>query len=333
MTVAIGNNGEMDRAVGNARVQVPSDCVNALAVGAANDTEPTWARAPYSAVGPGRSPGVVKPDLMAFGGDAAKYFHVLSPGKKATLAPQLGTSYASPYLLRSAVGVRAILGADLTPLAIKALLVHAADASRHDKLDVGWGKVPEDLMEVITCPAGTARVVYQGELKPGKYLRATLPIPPDGLKGNIRLKATFCYASPTDPQDAAAYTRAGLEVVFRPSDKKIKDGKANAETKGFFDMKKYATEEERRSDLGKWETVLHGGKGMRGSSLDNPVFDIHYNAREAGGRATGAEKIRYALIITVEAPKHADLYNDILRAYAKTLVPIQPQVSLPIRIR
>ena len=34
MTVAVGNNGEMDRAVGNARVQVPSDCVNALAVGA-----------------------------------------------------------------------------------------------------------------------------------------------------------------------------------------------------------------------------------------------------------------------------------------------------------
>jgi hypothetical protein len=333
MTVAVGNNGEMDRSVGNARVQVPSDCVNALAVGATNGTEAGWARAPYSAIGPGRSPGVVKPDLMAFGGDAAKYFHVLSPGKKPLLAPQLGTSFASPYLLRNAVGVRAILGAELTPLAIKALLVHAADASTHDKVEVGWGKVPEDLMEIITCPAGVARVVYQGELKPGKYLRATLPLPAGGLNGKVHLKATFCYASPTDPQDAAAYTRAGLEIVFRPSDKKIKDGKANANTKGFFDMKKYATEEERRSDLGKWETVLHGAKGMLGSSLDNPVFDIHYNARESGGRATGAEKIRYALIITVEAPKHADLYNDILRAYAKTLVPIQPQVSLPIRIR
>lgn len=333
MTVAVGNNGEMDRAVGNARVQVPSDCVNALAVGAANHTEGEWARAPYSAVGPGRSPGVIKPDLMAFGGDAAKYFHVLSPGKKPVLSPQLGTSFASPYLLRNAVGVRAILGADLTPLAIKALLVHSADPATHDKLDVGWGKVPEDLMDVITCPAGMARVVYQGELKPGKYLRATLPLPPEGLTGNIRLKATFCYASPTDPQDAAAYTRAGLEVVFRPSDKKIKDGKANAETKGFFDMKKFSTEEERRSDLGKWETVLNGAKNMRGSTLDNPVFDIHYNAREAGGKASGAEKIKYALIITVEAPKHADLYNDILRAYAKTLVPIQPQVSLPIRVR
>lgn len=334
MTVAVGNNGERDRATGNARVQVPSDCVNALAVGAASSGDGTWARAAYSAVGPGRSPGVVKPDLMAFGGDAARsnYFHVLASGTKPTLAPQLGTSFASPYLLRSAVGIRAILGTDLTPLAIKALLVHAADTATHDKLEVGWGKVPEDLMMVITCPPGVARVVYQGELKPGKYLRAQLPLPTGGLQGNIRLKATFCYASPTDPQDAAAYTRAGLEIVFRPSDKKRKAGKANANTKGFFDMKQYATEAERRSDLGKWETVLHGDKGMRGTSLENPVFDIHYNAREAGGPTTGADKIRYALIITVEAPKHADLYNDILRTYAKTLVPIQPQVSLPIRI-
>ena len=334
MTVAVGNNGEMDRSVGNARVQVPSDCVNALSVGATDNVDATWSRAAYSAVGPGRSPGVVKPDLMAFGGDAAssKYFHVLGSGSKPTLIPQLGTSFASPYVLRNAVGVRAILGSDLTPLAIKALLVHAADSSIHDKLEVGWGKIPEDLMEVIACPTGVARVVYQGELKPGRYLRATLPLPVGGLQGRVRLKATFCYASPTDPQDAVAYTRAGLEVVFRPSDKKIKEGKTSADTKGFFNMKKYATEEERRSDLGKWETVLHGNKSMLGSSLDNPVFDIHYNAREACGPTTNAEKIRYALIITVEAPKHADLYNEILRAYAKTLIPIQPKVTLPVRV-
>ncbi|MBH1404618.1 S8 family peptidase [Stenotrophomonas maltophilia] len=334
MTVAVGNNGALDRASGNARVQVPSDCVNALSIGAADDVASGWSRAAYSAIGPGRSPGVVKPDLMAFGGDAthSKYFHVLAEGTKPTLIPQLGTSFASPYLLRNAVGIRAILGADLSPLAIKALLVHSADPSSHDKLEVGWGKVPEELMDVITCPAGVARVVYQGELKPGKYLRAPLPLPISGLQGKIRLKATFCYASPTDPQDAVAYTRAGLDVVFRPSDKKIQEGKANADTKGFFDMKKYATEEERRSDQGKWETVLHGNRSMYGRSLENPVFDIHYNAREAGGPSTKAEKIRYALIITVEAPKHADLYNEILRAYAKILVPIQPKVTLPVRV-
>ena len=332
MAVAVGNNGEMDRTSGNSRIQVPSDCVNALAVGAVNDVSTNWKRAPYSAVGPGRSPGIVKPDLMAFGGDAGNYFHVLSAGKRPTLSPQLGTSFASPYLLRSAVGIRSILGTELSPLAIKALLVHAAESAMHDKLEVGWGKVPEDLMSIITCSEGIARVVYQGELKPGKYLRAPLPIPLNGLSGSINLKATFCYASPTDPQDAAAYTRAGLEVVFRPSDEKIKSGNSNADTKSFFDMKKYVTEQERRSDMGKWETVLHGAKSMRGSSLKNPVFDIHYNAREFGHKANNAEKIRYALIITVEAPKHADLYNEILRAYAKTLIPIQPQISLPVRV-
>jgi hypothetical protein len=331
MTVAVGNNGEMDRSSGNARVQVPADCVNAVAVGAANDTEEDWSRAPYSAVGPGRSPGIVKPDLMAFGGDADRYFHALSPGERPILAPLLGTSFAAPYLLRSAVGVRAILGAELTPLAIKALLVHAADPSTHDKAEVGWGKVPEDPVSVITSPPGVARVVYQGELKPGKYLRAALPLPPGGLSGNITLSATFCYASPTDPQDAACYTRAGLEITFRPNDTRIKAGKSHAASRSFFTAKPFATEEELRADSGKWETVLHASDTMRGSTLSNPVFDIHYNAREAGGKATGADKIRYALILTVEAPKHADLYNEILRAYATTLIPIRPQVTIPVR--
>lgn len=331
MTVAVGNNGKSDSVLGLDRVQVPSDCVNALSVGAVDSLGNDWARAPYSAKGPGRSPGVVKPDLVAFGGDAPSYFHALAPDNKPALVPLLGTSFAAPFALRSAVGIRSVLGQDLKPLAIKALLVHSADSGEHEKAEVGWGRVPEDLQEIITCPPGVARVVYQGELKPGKYIRAKLPLPTDGLTGMVKLKATFCYACATDPQDASAYTRAGLEVAFRPNADKKKEGKANADTTSFFQAKAFATEEERRSDLGKWETVLHASKRMRGSSLDNPVFDIHYNARESGGKASAPEKIKYALIITIEAPKHADLYNDILRAYAKTLVPIQPQISLPLR--
>ncbi len=42
--------------------------------------------------------------------------------------------------------------------------------------------------------------------------------------------------------------------------------------------------------------------------------------------------MRYALIITLEAPNHANLYNDIWRTYANILVPIQPSVSLPMRV-
>ena len=224
------------------------------------------------------------------------------------------------------------MGQELSPLAIKALLIHSANALEHNKNEVGWGKIPEDIMTIITCPDGVARIVYQGELKPGKYLRASLPLPSNGLLGGVKIKATFCYASPTDPQDAAAYTRAGLDITFRPHEDKILNGGSSVKTKSFLDMKQFATEEERRSDQGKWETVLHGSTSMRGTSFKNPVFDIHYNAREAGQATSSAEKIRYALIITVEAPKHVDLYNEILRAYAKILVPIQPQISLPIRV-
>lgn len=145
------------------------------------------------------------------------------------------------------------------------------------------------------------------------------------------MKATFSFASTTDPQDSASYTRAGLGVTFRPNGDKIKEGKANAKTKSFFEKKKFATEDELRSDAGKWETVLHDSKNMYGSSLKDAAFDIHYNAREKGGTADKAEKIRYALIVTVHAPKHPDLFTDILEAYS-ALIEIQPQVTLPVRI-
>ena len=305
-----------------------------MAVGACDSVSETeWKRASYSAIGPGRSPGVMKPDLVTFGGDIEEYFHVLGKGAKPVITPQRGTSFAAPYALRSAVGVRAILGSDLSQLAIKALLIHASKPLDHSCAEVGWGKLPEDLNDIIVSPDGVARIVYQGELKPGKYLRASLPIPEGGLKGKINLTATFCYATTTDPQDSASYTKAGLEVTFRPNDTRVKDGKQNAETKGFFELAKYATESERRSDMGKWETVLHSSKNMLGSTLKNPVFDIHYNASEAGASIAShkAEKIKYALIITVKAAKHQDLYNEILRAYNQVLVPIQPQTSIPIR--
>lgn len=339
MTVAAGNNGERDHVLKYNRIQVPSDCVNAVAVGSASDIGQIWQRARYSAVGPGRRPGVVKPDVLAFGGDAAtRYFHVLHPDKNPVLAPLEGTSFAAPLLLRNAVGIRAALGQDLAPLTIKALLVHSADQNGHDKNEVGWGKVPDNLFDIITSPPGFARVVYQGELKPGKYLRAAIPVPRAGLQGRVKLKATFCYASPVDPQEASCYTRAGLEITFRPNikkvskDKKTGKPKAQPDSVSFFETSKYATEEERRADWGKWETTLHAEQGFLGSSLDGPVFDIHYNAREAGAATIDAGKIKYALVVTIEASKHQDLYSEILTSFASVLVPIQPKVSIPVAI-
>lgn len=331
MTVAVGNNGEYDRDSGNARIQVPSDCVNALSVGSATSVGENWERASYSAIGPGRRPGFVKPDVLAFGGAPSEYFHVLSPGKKSQVSPTLGTSYASPYLLRNAVGIRAILGENLSTLAIKALLIHASCAGKYSKQEVGWGKVPDDVMDIITCKSGVARVVYQGSLIPGKFIRAKLPIPATGLVGQCKLKATFCYASPVDPQDAGAYTRAALEITFRRNESKKSSTAQNAKPDSFFASKIYATENKLRKGLSKWENVLHAEKSLQGPTLNNPVFDIHYIAREAGADTRRGKPLAYALILSIEARNHPNLFNEILQSYP-VLVQIQPQVSLPIRI-
>ena len=306
--------------------------MNALAVGSASSAGVLWHRAPYSATGPGRSPGLVKPDVLAFGGAAPSYFHALEPGGVPMLAPMQGTSFAAPAVLRIAVGVRALLGGQVSTLAIKALLIHAAEANGLARSEVGWGRVPDDVMPIISCGAGMARVVYQGELKPGKYLRAELPLPKTRLLGSFQLTATFCYASPVDPQDAPAYTRAGLGVTFRP-DKRATGKSALPKSSPFFSAKAFATEQDQRADMGKWETVLHAGDVLDGAQLHNPAFDIHYNARAYGGRAASAPKIRYALVLTIRATQHPNLYADILSTHAGVLVPIQPVVPVPAQGR
>lgn len=333
MSVAVGNNGQRDDLTGLSRIQVPGDCVNALSVGAADQRGASWGRAPYSAKGPGRSPGRRKPDLLAFGGSPKEYFHVAALGIRPEAVANLGTSFAAPLALRSAVGIRAILGDAVHPLTTKALLVHGCEVRpTDDPNEVGWGRVPEDINRLITCEDGVARIIYQGELRPGKYLRARVPLPKEALTGKVTLRATFCYASPVDPQDAAAYTKAGLDITFRPHQDKKKPGATQANSTTFFPLTEFHTEAELRADLGKWETVLHAQSKFFGSSLNEPVFDVHYNARDAGGpQGSGAQRIRYALVLTVIAPNHPNLHQDILDAHV-VLQSLVPQIALPIRI-
>ncbi|WP_325907125.1 S8 family peptidase [Klebsiella pneumoniae] len=324
LTIAAGNNGDSKGSLGLNRIQVPSDCVNALSVGATDQVDTGWKRAPYSAVGPGRSPGLVKPDLVAFGGTPRQYFHVPSATDSNKLVPTCGTSFSAPFLLRYAVGIRAILGHDISPLAIKALLINAAERADHEKEDVGWGKVPESINEIIESPDGTARILYQGELTPGKYLRVPLPIPDTGINGKVKIRATCCFSSPVDPQDTSMYTRAGVEITFRPDPEK---------TQSFFKQKTVATEAELRADAGKWESVLSAELNKVGSKLLRPCFEIHYMAREGGDQIDGskAASIRYAFVVSLESPKTPNIFSGILESDAR-LVEIQPRIPVPIPI-
>lgn len=330
--LAVGNTGENDWGSGNARVQVPSDCVNGLAVGASDSLGLRWERAPYSSIGPGRSPGVVKPDVLFFGGSTKEPFYVVDPFAPNRTMGLQGTSYATPAALRLGLGIRAKFGTRLSPLAIKALLIHASEeAQTVSRREVGWGRLPEDMDSYIACPKGMARIVYQGEMTAGQWVQTTIPLPEATLEGDVTLCATFSYATTTDPQTPNNYTRSGLEVVFRPHSDKVDKTSGLPKTRSFFQVKDFATEIELRRTAHKWETTLHKEGTLRGSSLKNPVFDIHYNAREGGGMARASTKVRYALVVTVISKRTADLYDRILQRYRTHLRPMMPLNIIPVR--
>jgi len=330
LTVAVGNNGDMDRASGNARIQVPGDAVNALAVGAYSGTEESWDRAPYSAVGPGRSPGFVKPDIVAFGGASDGYFHVVSQDSPPQLTPSAGTSLAAPLALRFGATIRAVLGDELSPLAVRALTIHTAKDGGLDRAEVGWGRLDDDPLSAVQSLDGTARVVYQGELRPGKYVRARVPLPATGLTGKVRLTATFCFTSPVDSESPDTYTKAGLEARFRPDLQRFDRDAKTPRSRSFFTQAPYADEGSLRAESGKWETVLHGSEGMTAATLQDPAFDIHYIARDGGGYARDAGILKYALVITIEAPQVPNLHDGIIAAYPGVLIPIEPEIELDL---
>lgn len=82
----------------------------------------------------------------------------------------------------------------------------------------------------------------------------------------------------------------------------------------------------------KWETVLHDEDRVRASSLKRTVFDIHYIAREDGHETGAAPKIRYAMVLTLAAPRVPTLYEDVLRTYATQLEALTPVLDVPVRV-
>ena len=86
-----------------------------------------------------------------------------------------------------------------------------------------------------------------------------------------------------------------------------------------------------RGDAHRWETCLHRRVGKLGRSLNKSVFDIHYNARSESRDDATADKIRYALVVTVEAPQVKDLYDRVVRTYRAQLQPLRPIIEVPVR--
>lgn len=332
-TIAVGNNGHLSAKDRLNRIQVPSDCVNAVAVGACDNYEAPWQRCTYSSVGPGRSPGVVKPDFVEFGGTLQRPFIVVHDGVAAlALEATEGTSFSAPSVLRLAAGVRAHFGTNLSILAIRALLIHTTEACDYACEDVGRGRVARSVQDIVLCDDDTVRVVYQGKIAPTRYIRAPIPLPSGAIPGKVTITATLCYPTGVDPHHPGNYTRAGLEPTFRPHDQKRKDPKqAHTDSKSFFGKTQSGLmEDELRRDAWKWENCLHTRVTFMGKTLRNPVLDIHYNSRQAGQNFAPKEELPYALVVSVHAKHLGDLYDKVVRKYAKQLEALRPVIEIPV---
>lgn len=326
LTVAVGNDGEEE---GADRIQPPGDMVNAIAVGASNSAGRKWKRAPYSCVGPGRSPGYVKPDGIAFGGSAEELFEVYNP-LLGSVVGVTGTSYSSPLMLRTVAGVAATTSYDLSSIALKALLIHHSErSSRLPRAEVGWGRFREDSMALLECEPDSATVIFQAALAKGEFRRCPIPFPDVFLSGKVTIKATFCICAHTDPEHAINYTRSGMGVIFRPL-----VGIGDEDSTEFFGMKsQYKAAEREMRDAGhKWETVLHRSRDFtEATSLSSPVFDVEYHAREVSRSVSpaSAPDVSFALVVTVKTTGVANLY-DLIRQKYPVLLPVALRTDVVI---
>ncbi|EBG6450402.1 S8 family peptidase [Salmonella enterica] len=350
LVVAAGNTGGILKSAPQdydlARIQPPADMLNGLSIGAANSNNNTWQRANYSSIGPGRRPGYVKPDALFFGGDDEPN------GEKLRLLGlydfeeklKFGTSFAAPLVTRLAARLDNMTLGKMNVATLRALLIHSAESTL-DKKGCGWGRINDKIENYIFCSENTVTVIYQGALTKSSGVRAAIPCP-ESLKiskTKIDLSATLCFYTEVDHKHPVSYSRAGIEVTFRPHSEKFKVNKETgklaleANTRSLFNKENILGNEQKlRKDAHKWETCYKVSDTFQASTVNDPALDIKYLTRDEGHALTSKEMtslpiLNYSLIITLHTRKNTNLYDEIVNEY-ELLQPISINVTPEVTV-
>ena len=352
--VAVGNDGA--RPGEEARIQAPADIVNGMGIGAFTyDGNGQIQRAPYSCTGFGREGCKIKPDVVAFGGCPDRPMHVVAP-VHGTVALSYGTSFASPIVAGRAAE---LLGrcSELSPLAVRALLVHTANHPRgQPDADLGHGQIAPTVDAILRCSSDEALIIYQAGLSAGAYAKLAIPVPRSlgTFSGLVTIRWTIALLSSVDPANVDEYTRSCVEDTFYPHaemftmaspdrkrstrvhrsgdsariDALQKEGwrlPANPDSRS---ARRRLNEAQLRMEY-KWDTVVSKEVRQRGSSLSDPFLRLHGIARAA---ANAARRLDYAVVVSIAAPSYTGvLYDDVLMEYSQ-LRPIQVRSVAEVRI-
>ncbi|HIF9347005.1 TPA: S8 family peptidase [Photobacterium damselae] len=341
IVVAVGNKGyylntELDHDL--ARIQPPADLLNGISIGSANSKGKDWKRASYSCIGPGRRPGYVKPDALYFGGDDNEKLGLITLGnyevKKVT-----GTSYSAPLVTRTAALIDLATNGQLNVATIRALLIHSTGRNDSDRTQCGWGLINGNIEDILYCSKNKVTFMYQGTLDKASGVRAAIPLPRElsSMKGKVELDATLCFYTDVDQQHTVSYTRAGIEVTFRPNFHKFTKSTSEPDTRTLFNKKNILGDEQTlRRDAHKWETCYKVHDRLMATSLKDPIFDIKYLTRDEGhGRSASEMKnlplLHYSLVVTLRFTNKYNVYKAILEQY-DLLTPLEINLDAMVNV-
>ena len=353
---AVGNDGTADPSSGAHRIQVPSDMVNGIGIGAcdARRDRTSWARAPYSSIGPGRPGARMQPTGVAFGGVPSRPFRGIGPGGR--VLSSAGTSFATPVAVHGLSALAAQLRPqDWDPSVLRAFAAHYAEAPGGDPLhdEVGFGRLLERYDEAFECEPNEATILYRDEIERGQLISLALPLPDGAIQGHkLTIDWSIAFCSPTDPKNPVDYTQASLEAVLRPHSRRHSFSKKGAKSETIT----LSEREDRAIELlaqgytqsalpvsddyhpmlpegvlrghGKWETMLRATKTKYAVKFHKPQITLLYLARHQGDLSYGPP-LQFAMLATLRAAPGVPLYDEIRREYP-VLNPIRTQI--PIRV-
>ncbi|WP_301389939.1 S8 family peptidase, partial [Enterococcus entomosocium] len=223
------------------KLSIGADSVRAITVGSANRNSDEFGYtlaeypSPYSRIGRGPA-NIIKPDVVGYGGDvfalkenpsAKNEFKVVGEigfSGDCVEERQVGTSFSTPKIAKTAAEIDMLLDQEFDPLLIKALLVHSAGYSDspmikwEEKLQkLGYGK-PKNAEVILEEEDHSATLLLRGNLKKGRNIDIMdFPFPQnlvvDG-KFTGRIKATLVYDPILSSGLGDEYCQSNLSLKF-----------------------------------------------------------------------------------------------------------------------
>ena len=357
--VAAGNDGQQDRALGLHRVQVPGDMVNGITVGASDSAVPTkpWGRTPYSSMGPGRHGNRIQPAGVQFGGTDADPFPVIRVD--GTFGSSHGTSFATPLVTHALSDLATRLPV-ATPSVLRAFAVHYTERHRtYKKLidEIGHGRFLLDFASVLDSSPEEAHILFVDTIGRGDLIGYRLPVP-SSTTGPLNVVITLAYISPVEPSQPTEYTRASLDLVFRPHHLMHRFTRPSGSTgpqsvvcdytstealqlvgNGWKMSQEPVTKslgatpgssESRLRDAGKWETIRHHCINFALNEIEQPRLELSCLARRAGLLDPTVSDVPFALLASIRDNSGRVDLHDRVRSQFSQLTPL-PRSQARIR--